>query len=240
VNNQPIEDWPSKKGKSIFAYLLLNHKKKIYRDILMDLFWRKSSPDSARNCLNVTIHGLRRILQSIDATNEYIQFGDERYCFNSEIEVRLDIEAFRKTWRKAQSIEHNNGLTNAVAEYEQAAEIYKGDFLEDEIYDSWSSLDRENLKEIFLVILDKISEFYMLNNNHQEAIRLCVEVIKKDNCREDIYRRLMLCYYRIGQRAKALKWYRECSKALKSELEAEPTNITVELYKKIKADRISI
>jgi two-component SAPR family response regulator len=240
VNNQPIENWPSKKGKFIFAYLLFNHKKKTFRDVLMDIFWQKSSPDSARNCLNVTVHGLRRVLQDIDPNTEYILFKDECYYFNPEVEIRLDVEMFRSTWRRSQSIEHNNGLATAVLEYEQAAEIYKGDFLEDEIYESWSSLDRENLKEIYLVILDKISEFYMLNNNHQDAIRLCDNIIKKDNCREDIYRRLMLCYYRIGQRDKALKCYHKCSKALKSELEAEPTNITIELYKKIKSDRLSI
>ena len=41
LNNRPIENYPSKKGKSIFAYLLLNHKKRIFRDVLMDIFWQK-------------------------------------------------------------------------------------------------------------------------------------------------------------------------------------------------------
>jgi two-component SAPR family response regulator len=239
VNHRPIEEWPGKKGKSIFAYLLLHHRKKIFRDVLMDLFWQKSSPDSARNCLNVSIHGLRRVLQEIDPSNEYILFKDECYYFNSEIDIRLDVEAFRSIWHKAQGIEHIQNRSEAVSEYERALTLYTGDFLENELYDDWSSLDRENLKEIFLVILDKMSESYMSHNNYQEAIQFCDRVIKKDNCREDIYRRLMLCYYRIGQRANALKWYRRCTKALKSELEVEPTKITVELYKKIKSDDLT-
>ncbi|MGD9174701.1 MAG: response regulator, partial [Desulfobacterales bacterium] len=180
VNNKPIENWPSKKGKSIFAYLLLDHKKKIFRDVLMDLLWRKSDPDSARNCLNVTIHGLRRVLQEIDPKTEYILFKDECYYFNSGIDIKLDVEEFRKKWLKAQSIEHNSGLRAAVIEYERAAEIYRGEFLEDEIYDDWSSLDRENLKEIYLVILDKISENFMHNGNHHEAISVCKKILEKD------------------------------------------------------------
>ena len=106
--------------------------------------------------------------------------------------------------------------------------------LEDEIYDDWSSLDRENLKEIYLVILDKISENFMRREDHKESIRVCEKILEKDNCREDIYRRLMASYYRIGQRNKALKKFRKCSKILKNELEVKPTRETIELYKQIK------
>jgi two-component SAPR family response regulator len=224
VNNQPIEKWPSKKGKSVFAYILLNHKKKILRDVLMDIFWQKSSPDSARNSLNVAIHGIRRELEHIDPKNDFILFKDECYYFSQEVDISLDVEEFRKTWQSAQSIERNAGLLSAVTKYRRAAGIYKGEFLEDEIYDSWSSLDRENLKEIYIVILDKISENLMNNGNHREAIRTCEKILEKDNCREDIYRRLMLCYSLLEQRDKALKIYRKCYKVLKNELEVKKMN----------------
>jgi DNA-binding SARP family transcriptional activator len=238
VNNRPIENWPSKKGKSLFAYLLLNHKKKIFRDVLMDIFWQKSNPDSARNCLNVTIHGIRRVLEEIDHRSDYVLFKDECYYLNPKIGIWLDVEFFRKTWRNAQSIEHAKGLSAAVSSYQKAAKIYNGEFLEAEIYEDWSSLDRENLKEIYLVILDKISENCLLNNDLQDAISLCEKILEKDICREDIYRRLMTCYYHFGQRDKALRTYRKCAMALKSELEAEPTKTTIDLYREIITDRI--
>ena len=238
VNNRPIENWPSKKGKSIFAYLLLHHKKKIFRDVLMDLTWRKSDPDSARNCLNVTIHGLRRELQNIDPETEYILFKDECYYFNPEVEIRIDVDAFRSIWRKAQSIEHMQNLPAAISEYERAASIYRGDFLENELYDGWSSLDQENLKEVYLVILDKISENFMFHQNHRKAIRVCEKILEKDNCWEDIYRRLIVCYYRVGQRDKSLKLFRKCTRVLKDELEVKLASSTIELYKKIKENEL--
>lgn len=238
VNNQSIENWPSKKGRSIFAYLIFHHKKKIFRDVLMDLFWQKSDPDSARNCLNVTIHGLRRVLQDIDPKNEYILFKDECYYFNPEVENRLDVDSFRSIWRKAQSIEREQNLSAAVYEYEQAAAIYKGDFLENDLYYEWSSLDKENLKEVYLVILDKIIENHMHHNNHRKVIGVSEKILEKDNCREDIYRRLMVCYYRIGQRNKALKLFRKCVKVLREELEVRPAAATIELYRKIKESQL--
>jgi DNA-binding SARP family transcriptional activator len=238
VNQQPIEDWPSKKGKSIFAYLLLNHKKKIFRDVLMDLLWQKSSPESARNCLNVAIHGLRRALQDIDPHNDYILFKDECYYFNPKVDIKLDIKRFRSSWRKAQSIEHMENLSAATPEYERALAIYKGEFLEEELYDDWSSLDRENLKEVYLVILDKISENFTYQRKHHKAIRVCEKILEKDNCREDIYRRLMIGYYHIGQRDKSLRLYHKCAAVLKKELEVKLAKSTIELYRKIKENQL--
>jgi DNA-binding SARP family transcriptional activator len=204
----------------------------------MDLLWRKSDPDSARNCLNVTIHGLRRVLHNIDPKTEYILFKDERYYFNPEVEIRLDVDAFRSIWRQAQSIEQMKGNSAPVSEYVHAAQIYRGEFLEDQIYDSWSALDRENLKEIYLVILDKISEFYVLSKKHSESIGLCEKILEKDNCREDIHRRLMLSYYRIGQRDKAIKQFQKCVEVLKEELEVKPSSETTHLFEQLKRDSL--
>ena len=78
----------------------------------------------------------------------------------------------------------------------------------------------------------------MHNKNHKSAIRLCEDILNKDNCSEDIYRRLMECYYRIGQRDKALKLFRKCSKILRDELEVKPETTTIELYRKIRENQL--
>ena len=62
--------------------------------------------------------------------------------------------------------------------------------------------------------------------------------MEKENCSEDIYRRLMVCYYHIGQRDKSLKLYKKCAKVLKDELEVKQTNKTIELYGKIKESQL--
>jgi DNA-binding SARP family transcriptional activator len=238
LKDQVIDNWPSKKGKSLFAYILFHHERRIYRDILMDTFWPKTNPDSARNSLNVALHSIRRVLQAASPASEFIIFKDECYYLNPQVEIWSDVDDFRKIWRNAQNIELNKGLSSAVSEYERAAQIYRGEFLEDEIYDSWSALDRENLKEIYLVILDKISEFYVLSKKHSEAIGLCEKILEKDNCREDIYRRLMLSYYRIGQRDKAIKQFQKCVEVLKEELEVKPSSETTNLFEQLKRDSL--
>jgi len=136
----------------------------------------------------------------------------------------------------AQSIEREKGLEMAVNQYELAAALYKGDFMEDALYSNWTDLERENLKEIYLVILNKLSHYYSSNGKPDIAINLCNTILEKDNCREDVHRRLMKIYFRIGQRDKALKQFSRCTEILKSELEVEPMTTTISLYEQIKND----
>jgi DNA-binding SARP family transcriptional activator/FixJ family two-component response regulator len=236
VGSRIMDDWPSRKGKSIFAYLAYHGDKRIYRDVLMDVFWPKSTPESARNCLNVAIHGLRRKLHSLDPEHEYILFRDQCYYLNPEAEPWTDVGDFREMWRHAQAIDKSAGLS-AAAIYAQAASLYADDFMRDELYEDWSTLERENLKELYLICLEKVSEQHFQAGNFDEAIGCCETILEKDSCREEIYRRVMFCYQKTARRDKALRTYRRCVQSLKADLDVEPTAATIELYKRIKAGR---
>lgn len=230
-----VRRWPGRKGKAIFAYLVFYHKRRIVRDVLMDTFWPRSSADAARNCLNVALHGIRRTLSKLNPSCDYILFRDECYFINpEEVEVWVDVEEFLEHWRVAQSIEREKGIHQAIPEYELAAALYKGDFMEEDRYESWPSDERDHLKEIHLLILDKLSQLYCLDGKAATAISLCETILEKDACREDVHRRLMRCYFNLGQRDKALKQFRRCEEILKEELDVEPTAETVELYEEIR------
>ena len=238
INEVEVEKWPSKKGRSLFAYLLYNRDKKIYRDVLMDLFWPKSTPDSARNCLNVTIHGLRRLLNENDLGTDHIFYQDEQYAINPRLKLWMDVEKFRTRWRRGQTIETVEGISRAVLDYEAAASLYKGDFLEDEIYQNWSFLERENLKEMYIVLLERLSLIYSQKGHKEAAIRICEQILRKDSCREKIHRRKMKWYYALGERDKALRQYQKCAHTLKLDLDAGPSPETRSLYLQIKSGNL--
>ncbi len=238
LDGKPITYWPSRKVKTLFAYLILNYKKHIYKDVLMDKFWPHSDLDSARNCLNVAIYNLRQNLQKIDSTIKIILYKDECYFINQMIDLYLDVEDFLAYWRLAQNSERRKDIYASLGYYELAAALYKGDFMEEDLYRNWQDAERENLKEIYLVILDKISHFYSLDGKPSIAINLCNQIISKDNCREDVHQRLMRCYYKIGKREKAIKQFKKCREILKEELDVEPMNSTVTLYHQIKQDAL--
>jgi len=169
INEHYVASWPSRKSKLLFAYLAMNHKRRLSREVLMETFWPSAEPDSARNSLNVALHHVRRALHEACPACDVILFKDECYFLNPELEVRLDVEEFKQRWKRAQCLERDKGREAALPEFEQAANMYEGDFMEDDIYEGWAASQREHFKEIYLVVLDRISKVYSLNGKPELA-----------------------------------------------------------------------
>lgn len=238
VQDRPIIRWPNRKGRMLLAYLAYNRNRRICKDILMDLFWPKVSPQSARNSLNVAIHSIRSSYARIDPYHEYIIYSDDCYCLNPQLRIRVDVDEFHKHWKKARFLADREGSARAIGELEKAAAVYGGDFMEEDLYEDWTVSERENLREIYLEILENLSRLYSMDGKPEVAIDLCHSILDRDNCREEVHRRLMLCYHRTGKRGRAIKQFHKCSKILKVELEVNPSRETSDMYEKIKADRL--
>jgi DNA-binding SARP family transcriptional activator len=228
-----IEKWPSGKGKSIFRYMILHENHSVPRDILMDVFWRDSEPESARNNLNVAMYGLREALRTVRSDYDHIQFINNQYLINPELSLWVDVEEFLQSYKIGWRLMSENYTNEAVREFEKAINLYKGDLFEEDLYDDWSILKREELKDNYLQILNQVSRYY-LDVNYASCASLCQKILAKDNCREDAHRRLMKCYSRQNQRNLALRQYQQCLEILKSELDVEPSQATKNLFMELK------
>ena len=90
------------------------------------------------------------------------------------------------------------------------------------------------MKETFLRILDKLSHFWLRQGTLESAIDGWKKILVKDPWREDVYRHLMVCFARNGQRGVALNWYDVCVRVLEKELQLAPEPETVTLYNRIR------
>jgi len=228
-------DWPSGKGKSIFKYMIANRQRPIAKDVLMDLFWRGADPDAARNNLNVAIYGLRQALRARRPDFSHILFQDDHYLLNPSMAVWVDAEEFLAHCERGRKLEKEKRAAPAAAEYEVAEGLYQGDFLEEDLYEDWPTLQREGLRDSYLVILEQLSRHYLESQRYAVCIHLCQRILAKDDCREDAHRRLMRCYCRQGQPYLALRQYHLCAETLQKELEVPPMAETLALYEHIRA-----
>jgi DNA-binding SARP family transcriptional activator len=231
-------DWPSGKGKSIFKYMIANRQRPIAKDVLMDRFWREADPDAARNNLNVAIYGLRQALRAARPDFSHILFQEDHYLLNPSMAVWVDAEEFLTHCERGRKLEKERKAAPAVAEYEVAEGLYQGDFLEEDPYEDWPMLQREGLRDSYLVILERLSRHYLESQRYAMCIHLCQKILAKDDCREDAHRRLMRCYCRQGQRNLALRQYHLCAEALRTVLDVEPMKTTAALYRQIRSDAV--
>jgi DNA-binding SARP family transcriptional activator len=134
----------------------------------------------------------------------------------------LDVEQFEYHWRNGLHLEKEGKVDEAFIQHETAEAMYKGEYLEDDLYKDWTSLPREALKDIYLTIVGRLADYSMLKEDHIASINYCQKILAKDPCREDAYQRLMCCYCRLGQRNRAIAWYHICERTIKRELNVSP------------------
>jgi DNA-binding SARP family transcriptional activator len=228
VNDAPIDRWSSRRGRSLFAYLLTHRDVWQQREVLMDVFWPESRPEAARNSLNVAMHGLRQILRT--ATNvPVIVLVGTAYRIHPDLCVWVDVEEFDRRVEHGRRHEAAGDIDDAMRNYESAAALYRGSFLADDLYEDWSVRLREHLRLANLDTLDRLSSLYYRLGRYAAASTLCRQVIDDDPCREDAHCRLMRCYSQQGQPHLALLQYRVCVSVLKEELGIRPSAATVEV-----------
>ncbi|HXW01099.1 MAG TPA: BTAD domain-containing putative transcriptional regulator, partial [Anaerolineae bacterium] len=229
-----ITHWPNGKGKTIFKYMVTHRSRPVPKDILMDLFWRDADPEAARKNLNVAIYSLRQAFRAVRPDFSPVLFQDDAYLLNPAMAVWVDVEEFEQYYEAGQSFERGGKLPEAVREYELAENLYQGDFLEEDLYEDWPILQRESVKDNYLVILERLGRYYLEEKSYATCIHLCQKILAKDDCREDAHRRLMQCYSRQGQPNLALRQYQLCVEALAKVLDMSPAPETVKLYRQIR------
>ena len=90
------------------------------------------------------------------------------------------------------------------------------------------------LREGYCYVLDRLSAHYSAAGKYKISQHYCRKLLEKDNCREDIHRRMMHCLYRTGHRDLAVKQYHKCEAALLKTLDILPGQATRDLLEEIK------
>jgi DNA-binding SARP family transcriptional activator len=236
VNCKKIEHWRSNKSKCILKHLIAEGGRPVPKDILIEAIWPDCEPSQGNNNLKAAVRALRLMLNHDNGTSEgspIILFKDGNYMINPDVDLWVDTEQFEHHCEAGRRFEVDGKLIEAIIEHKAAEALYRGDYLEDDSYDEWTYLRREALKDEYLYVLGKLADYSMRAKDYMACIGYCQKILVKDCCREDTYGRLMCCYNRLGQRSRAIDWYRLCEMTIRRELDVNPDHELVALYQKL-------
>ena len=172
---------PRKKVLDLYKILLLNYRKTMLRDKIMEMLWPGERPEKSFSSLRQLIFLLRKTLHEygFDAENMIhrdVGFYEFRYPGQW-----LDIDLFNfnqlaeqgdKEWRK-------DNKKEAVTLYERAFELYRGPLLADNIYDAWSETYRLEARDRYARIITRIMNMLMITDK-EKAEDFIQAAINKD------------------------------------------------------------
>lgn len=233
-DDQLVRNWPNRKSKSLFKYLVWN-RRPIAKEVIMELFWPDTPADAARNNLNVAIYNLRQTFRQTDTALSYIVFNEDSYQINPDLSLWSDTEAFTACFEKGRKLAKNGHAALAVQEFRAAESLYEGELFEEDRYEDWILPHRQLLQGHYIEILDYLAHHALAEADYSACTALCSKQLLVDPCREDAHRSLMRCYIAQGQYHLAMRQYHRCVETLKEQLDVVPSPETAALYAQIRA-----
>jgi DNA-binding SARP family transcriptional activator len=226
-----------RRGRAIFQYLVAHRRRLVARDELAEVFWPGSSPAAARNCLNTSLSILRSGLRDVLGDLPVVVHREGAYSLDPGLDLTVDAEEFEAAAAEGARRRRAGDVEGAARAMREAAGLYGGDLFEDDPYEEWMSVRRRYLRETYITLLGDLADCEAALGDPSAAIGLYRQALLVEPEREDVHRRLMAAYARVGQRAQALRQYVTCADALRRALRAEPSPETTALYDRIHRGR---
>lgn len=149
VGGQPVppEAWKRRKARDILAYLVSLRGRSVTRARLVDLHWPDADADAAHDNLRVTISAVRK------AVGDVVRFEANGYRFVPPPGTVVDTEIFEGGIDAARQAVAQGDVDAARRRYAEAAQLYRGEFLEDMEEGGWQWHERERLRAACLEAL---------------------------------------------------------------------------------------
>lgn len=232
VEGVPFDQWRSGKARSLFQFLISQRGKAISRDTLINALWPDTSVGAPGTSLKVAVHSLRQVFRRLKSPAPAPKIICQGLGYRLVApELWLDVEEFEHFYAVGRIHEQDGRASEAMNAYIRAAELYRGDFLEEEP-DDWPAFRREHLKDQYLFTLTRLATMAQQGGDFQGAIGWCHRLLAKDRCREDTYRTLMVCHAHLGQRSRVRRWYELCVQTLREELDCQPEPETERVFRR--------
>jgi len=247
----------SQKALGLLAYLVMGPSHGYTRGKLAGLFWGETDEEHANFNLRRALWSLRKAINPPGTPSDtYICYEGGRYSFNRSSDHWLDVNAFEyaanaysrhriTTTLRPPSVSQlftSPGLKNLRG----AMQLYRGGFLEGcsprgcPDFIDWLFLERDRLEQQYIKGLRALAVESAIRSDYQQAITDYQQILSADPLNEATHRDLMVVYYTLGKRDKAVEQYRSFCRVLRQQLDLEPLPEPQTLYLDIRDGTLTV
>ena len=184
------DDWQRKKARDIFKILLINHRKSVTIDELIDFLWSDSGSKNLIPTLWNSVSYIRKALEpdlKPHTPSSYIKISDKSYMLDLGTDVSIDFLQFKEILASARQ-EKNIDVKMSLLEH--AIALYNGEFLKEDSFEEWASFERESMKELYLDATIEAGNYYLQKSRIADAVLYARKAIEADKVYEDGYKLL--------------------------------------------------
>ncbi|MET3696323.1 transcriptional regulator [Bacillus oleivorans] len=232
LGDQEVEEkeWQRGKAKELFELFITNRTNVIEKDEIIAYLWPDSDSERASRDFKVVLNALNNVLEPKRMKRSqpfYVIRQGSAYGLNPEAKIWADTDYFQD-WIQA-GLEEKE-VKKAREFLHRGLQVYKGEYIPERRFEDWCIQERERLLTLYLRGAEKLAQLHVKEEDFDQAIFCCEQILQKDRTWEEAYRLLMYSYYRKNNRPQALKWYKRCVDVLQKEFGVEPLDATKQMY----------
>jgi DNA-binding SARP family transcriptional activator len=233
VGGEPLEV-DTRKAIALLAYLAVTRGHHA-RDALAGLLWPEYNQRRARAALRRTLSALGKA-----RAEGWLEVDRESVGLDRD-GVWIDVDRFRDLLAESRRHGHPEGevCPECLPPLSEAVALYRDDFLagfalrDSATFDDWQFFQGEELRRELAGALERLSHGHGARGEWEQAVSYGRRWLALDPLHEPAHRWLMQLYAWAGQRAAALRQYRECVRVLEGELGVSPLEETTRIYEAI-------
>ena len=228
----PIDRWHRRHALTLLKILVTHRHEALHREYLIACLWPDADERRGRERLKVTTHFLREQLRASGVGGDAVKVSGPAYALDCE-SIGIDCESFERRYEEARRLAQRGRRDDALASLEEAARLYRGDYLKEDLYAEWCAEERARLRESHFDVLGHIVDIHLDRGDFEEAAVVSRRGLVQEPCREGFHRALMISLARLGQRDRLSAHYQHCRQVLKAELGVGPMPETERLYREL-------
>ncbi len=152
----PYNGWRRAKSRQLFQLLITYRHSPLDRDQICEHLWPDTEPKVVHRNFKVALNTLYNVLEPDRLPGNdlaYILREGSVYGIYPHADIRLDVDLFTKA---VQDVRDHllKDFDPSQDKIRQALALFRGEFLPDTRYETWSAIEREHLTVLFLQTAD--------------------------------------------------------------------------------------
>src|SRR5215471_6284416 len=226
-----LDDGPASLGapkqRGLLAMLLVNRRRVVTADQLIDGLWGEAPPASALQSLQVYVHGLRRALGA-----ERIETAGRGYRVVIG-DGELDLDRFERALERGRAALEAERAEDAADDLREGLAIWRGPALAGLPEEIRRAAEAERLDELRLTALELRYDAELACGRHDAVVAELEALTAEHPYHEKFLQQRMLALYRGDRQAEALEVYRNAREVLAEDLGLDPSPALQELERAI-------
>jgi ATP/maltotriose-dependent transcriptional regulator MalT/DNA-binding SARP family transcriptional activator len=204
----PLAAWQSRKARDLLKILVARRGRPTPRDYLMEALWPEQSPAPLGNRLSVLLSTVRSVLDP-EKRHEPDEFvgGDKSAIWLQSENVAVDVERFLAAAAEALDVRRAGGA-DAEPRLVAAEAMYSGDFLEEDAYEDWAIVLREEARAAYTEVVRGLAEDAASRGDTDAAGRYYLRVLERDPYDEPAHLGLVSALESAGRHGEARRCFR--------------------------------